>query len=120
MTRIFSGDLSVFEVDLDMSCFEIYFLVIIDNNLVIFVGVHTSNDNALIIILVVRDLIIEFNVSGITSLLLHNRSWNPCDSNIDFSENLQLVPVPEDQLPVGLTSKGDNELVFIFPTESSA
>jgi len=89
--------------------------------LIIFESVHTSNNNALSVILVVSNLVIEVNVVGLSDfLVLHDGSWHSSDADVDLGEDLQFVPVPKDQHPVWLSSESNDVFVLIFMTESSA
>jgi len=88
MARVLGGKFSVFVIDLGMISLELHFLVFLINNLIIFVSIHTGNDHAFRVILVVRDLVVEFDIYVTSFLVLYNRGWYTCDTDVDFCEDL--------------------------------
>ena len=107
VTAVLSCDLSVLVVELGMLLLELIGL-----DLVELVGVNSCNHDA--VILVVGKAHLEVIVWLSIPAFLVDGEGDSCDSNVDLCDNLELVPVPKDQGPVGLTCQGDDVLSLLL------
>lgn len=114
VARISCRYVSILVVDLGKVSLELIFF-----NSIVDIGVWARNDDAVWIVVAVGHLEVYLSIHFAVTLLAHT-SGDASNSNLDLGDNLELLPIPEDEHPVWGTCQSDDELMFLLGVETSA
>ena len=108
-------DLSVW-INLCVVDLSVTWLKLLVFQLIVFECVWTSHEYKFRLMWVISNLevvvsLLSFNLGG-------DLRWQPCQANVYFGCDLDLIPIPHEQKPIWLATKSDETFVLVFWVKS--